>query len=228
MSGASGTNTVQNNQSVEQKIAQYLKQHPDFFNRHPELLDEMKLTHEVYGSVSLVERQILKLRQRSDEMQKKLNLLVANAGNNSELLNKCTDLCVSLIGAQSQQQMVDTLLAKLTYHFAVDNCQLWLCDDNGTLSHVNYTDLDTIRQLTDQRFINHDPVCGRVTESIAQLFGGDNELQSYAMIPLGEGAENGVIVLGSKQVDLFTADMGTLFLSLIGDVTEARLASYQD
>ena len=47
------------------------------------------------------------------------------------------------------------------------------------------------------------------------------------MIPLGENASIGVIALGSKDVDLFTADMGTLFLRLIGDVTEACLAKQE-
>jgi len=63
----------------------------------------------------------------------------------------------------------------------------------------------------------------RVTESINQLFDSEETLESYALIPLGEGAEVGIIALGSHNVELFTADMGTLFLRFIGDVAEACL-----
>jgi uncharacterized protein YigA (DUF484 family) len=62
-----------------------------------------------------------------------------------------------------------------------------------------------------------------MTESISQLFKTDKSLESYALIPLGEGAEVGVIALGSHDVELFTADMGTLFLRFIGDICHACL-----
>lgn len=220
------TKPLENNEIIEQKVVQYLLETPHFFERHQDLLEKLQLEHQVYGSVSLVERQILRLREKSEKLQQQLNELVTNAKDNNELLIKTSRLCVKLIEAQSEQQLVDILLQELRQNFSVDNSQLWLCNDSGTLSHVNYGDIETIQQLTGQHFIKEDPICGRVTESIAQLFGGDQELQSYAMIPLGESADLGAIVLGSKKVEFFTADMGTLFLRLIGDVAQASLAKY--
>lgn len=220
-------NSAEDRLKKEQEVAAYLEQHPEFFENHQEILEKLRLQHKVYGSVSLVERQILGLRNKAEKLQTQLNSLIDNAHNNGELLNKCAELFVAMIAAHSTQEMVDRLLEHLRDNFELDNVQLWLCDDAGTLHHVNYSDIEIIRQLTDQHFIQNDPVCGRVTESISQLFGGDHELESYSMIPLGENASIGVIALGSKDVDLFTADMGTLFLRLIGDVTEACLAKQE-
>lgn len=219
---------LEDNQIIEHKIVEYLQQVPDFFDRHPKLLDSLKLNHKVYGSVSLVERQILNLREKNVQLQSQLNDLLDNAETNSKLLQKCADLFVVLINARSEQEFVDSLLQRLHHNFELDNCQLWLCNDSGTLSHVNYTDHQTLQQLTDQSFIKDEPVCGRVTESISQLLGGDESLNSYAMIPLDTGAKMGLLILGSKDVELFTADMGTLFLRLIGDATEACLNAYHD
>lgn len=208
---------------VEGKIANYLEKNPEFFERHPQLLENLKINHKVYGSVSLVERQILNLRQRSETLQGRLNEMMDNAQVNSELLVKCSELAVNLIHAPTKQEVVDTLLKQIHDYFDIDDCQVWLCHNDDNLEHVNVSDIDTLRKLTDQQFIQDDPVCGRVTESISQLFNSEQNLESYALIPLGEGAEVGLIALGSHDVELFTADMGTLFLRFIGDVAEACL-----
>ena len=48
-----------------QDIAQYLADHPDFFDQNPELLAGMQLPHPHNGqAISLVERQSLMLRER--------------------------------------------------------------------------------------------------------------------------------------------------------------------
>nr|ACZ16582.1 unknown [uncultured bacterium] len=208
---------------VEGKIANYLEKNPEFFERHPQLLENLKINHKVYGSVSLVERQILNLRQRTESLQIRLNEMIDNAHVNSELLVKCSELAVNLIQVSTKQEVVDTLSKKIHDYFNIDDCQLWLCQNNDNLENVKVSDIDTLRKLTDQQFIQDDPVCGRVTESIGQLFDSETTLESYALIPLGEGAEVGIIALGSQNVELFTADMGTLFLRFIGDVAEACL-----
>ncbi|GAA4360015.1 DUF484 family protein [Kangiella marina] len=208
---------------VEGKIANYLEKNPEFFERHPQLLEELKINHRVYGSVSLVERQILNLRQRTETMQSRLNEMMDNAHVNSELLVKCSELAVNVIRAESKQQVIDILIEQMHDYFDIDDCQVWLCNNKDNLEKVQASDIDTLRKFTDQQFIQDDPVCGRVTESIAQLFESDKPLESYALIPLGEGAEVGIIALGSHNVELFTADMGTLFLRFIGDVAEACL-----
>ncbi|WP_223669937.1 DUF484 family protein [Kangiella shandongensis] len=217
--------TAEDLERVEGKIAAYLAKNPEFFERHPELLENLKIDHKIYGSVSLVERQILSLRNRSHDLQERLTEMLDNAQVNSDLLSKCSELAVTLIRAKTHQQVVDRLLQQLDHHFDIDDCQLWLCDNNEELDSVNYSDSDTLYKLTDLQFMHKDPVCGRMTESIAQLFKSDKELHSYAIIPLGGGAADGVIALGSTNVELFTADMGTLFLRFIGDVCEACLVT---
>ena len=208
---------------VEGKIASYLEKNPEFFERHPQLLEELKINHKVYGSVSLVERQLLSLRDRTESLQKRLNEMVVNAQDNSELLVKCSELAVRMVALEEKQQIVNYLKEQLAKHFEINDCQVWLCKNDWDLEGVNVSDVDTLRKLTDIQFIQDDPICGRMTESISQLFKVEDNLQSYALIPLGGGAEVGLIALGSEDVGLFTADMGTLFLRFIGDIFHACL-----
>ncbi len=220
--------TSSRNMIIEQKIVEYLEKHPDFFNHYNDLLNKLELNHNVYGSVSLVEKQILNLRDREEKLKQKLSILMQTANDNSELLLKATDLATLLIGARSEQELIDSLQKKMIEGFGLDACKIWLFDDNGTLNHVSYGDIHTIQQLTDQKFITNEPVCGRVTDSTVQIFDGEKNIQSYALIPLGEGAEVGIIALGSTDANLFTADLGTLFLRLIGDIMFASMEQYSN
>ncbi|MGL4601861.1 MAG: DUF484 family protein, partial [Plesiomonas sp.] len=54
---------------TEQAISRYLAEHPDFFNRHAPLLNSLQIPHHSHGAVSLIERQLLQLRQTVAEYQ---------------------------------------------------------------------------------------------------------------------------------------------------------------
>ena len=51
---------------TEDSIADYLQANPEFFERHSALLNNLRLPHDAGGpAVSLVERQVLVLRQKN-------------------------------------------------------------------------------------------------------------------------------------------------------------------
>ena len=45
-------------------VRDYLKDHPDFFERHPDMLDHLHISHSTGSAVSLVEKQVSVLRER--------------------------------------------------------------------------------------------------------------------------------------------------------------------
>ena len=72
--------SIHQDQKIESKdeergIVRFLRDHPDFFERHPELLADMLLPHETGSAVSLVERQVSVLREQWDDFKKKLQQL---------------------------------------------------------------------------------------------------------------------------------------------------------
>ena len=48
----------------EKNIITYLREHPDFFTTHPELLAKLSVVHPQKGTLSLVEAQLEQQRQQ--------------------------------------------------------------------------------------------------------------------------------------------------------------------
>src|SRR5690606_1674987 len=84
----------------EASIAGYLHQHPDFFERHEPLLTRLKLPHRRgSAAISLVERQVLALRENTQNLEGRLRDLIAVARDNDILVHKIHRLARQLIKA---------------------------------------------------------------------------------------------------------------------------------
>ena len=70
--------------SAEQVVA-YLKAHKNFFVDHEALLADISIPHETGKAVSLVERQVVVLRERNVELRERLTHLLDVARENDVL-----------------------------------------------------------------------------------------------------------------------------------------------
>ena len=64
----------------DEAVHEYLSEHPDFFERHDDLLNSLRLPHVTGGTVSLVERQVSMLRQKDLKLERRLRELLEVAG----------------------------------------------------------------------------------------------------------------------------------------------------
>ena len=74
------------------QVAAYLKLHPDFFLKRDDLLTEIEVAHPAGGAVSLLERQVSVLRERSVDLRHRLNSLLDNARTNDHLFEQTKKL----------------------------------------------------------------------------------------------------------------------------------------
>ena len=81
--------TVRKTDMREEDIASYLQEQPQFFENHAEMLAGIAIPHPYGGrTISLSERQMLALRDKNKELEKKLHELMAFGKENDELQNK--------------------------------------------------------------------------------------------------------------------------------------------
>ena len=89
-----------------ESVAAYLRQHPEFFVDHEELIPELRIPHQPGEAVSLVERQVKLLRERNIEMRHRLSQLMDVARDNDRLFDKTRRLVLDLLDAGSLEEVI--------------------------------------------------------------------------------------------------------------------------
>ncbi len=216
----------------EEDIAGYLHSHPNFFERHSKLLMGLQLAHRP-GSVaiSLVERQVAMLRERNSELERQLKDFVAVAKDNHALVEKIHQLAITFMEPLGGQERMEILETSLREDFLAERAVLILfaspqdaaLADNGFVKVVDRLDAG-LKPFAS--FLKAGrPRCGLLRGRQKTFAFAENapEISSAALIPLGEAAELGFIVIGSRDPDYFHPGKSMDFLSRLGELVSVAL-----
>lgn len=217
---------------TEESIAGYLQSNPDFFERHALLLAKLKLPH-VRGAatVSLVERQVLVLRDKNEKLEARLRELIEVARGNDALATKIHRLACRLIRARTAAAVIDAVEASLREDFGASDWLILLMSNKGpAFAQINSRHLRMIDpaaselKMFETLFESARPRCGQIRDSQRDfLFGPETvEIGSAALVPLGPQPAFGLLAISSPDTERFHPTMSTEFLARIGDlVSEA-------
>lgn len=213
-------------------VVDYLQQHPDFFDRNPSLLMDLKVSHETGGTaISLIERQISLLRQRSNDLERQLKDLVAVAKINDALVAKIHGLAIRLMTTTEIAERVELLETCLREEFRAERAALVLFAPlpggevlgEGFLKTVERGDKGLKPFASFLKSAR--PRCGIIRDRQKTFLFEDNagEISSAAQIPLGARAEHGFLVIGSSDPDYFNPGKGVDFLARLGELVAVAL-----
>lgn len=229
----SPSKTARATDSDDTRIAQYLAGHPEFFERHAGLLANLKLPHHRGdgSTVSLVERQVDVLREKSRELELRLRTLVENARANEGLAEKIHRLSTRLIHARTPEARLAAVEASLREEFDAREFVIVLANASSPLAKVEARFLrvaapdDVGFRSFDSLFASGKPRCGRVRDSQRDwLFPTSHAaVGSVALVPLGQAGGVGLLAIASPDVDHFNPTMSTDFLARIGELVGAAL-----
>lgn len=204
-------------------VAEYLRDHPDFFEGREALLADMLLPHGSGGTVSLVERQLGILRERNSDMRGRLDELVRTARTNHRIFERTLEISASLLDATDEADAARRFLDGLRSGFEVDSAHL-LAIDRGGLAPAVADAMPTTTEAEAREVVGNlmrpgRIVCGLLREKeLRFLFGESGQLvASAAVMPVELRGGMLLIALGSADADHFTPDMGTLFIRFLGD-----------
>jgi uncharacterized protein YigA (DUF484 family) len=204
----------------DEDVRDYLKLHADFFERHPDMLDYLHITHSSGNAVSLVEKQVSVLRERNMEMRRRLNTLTDNARDNDRLYESTRALVLELLDAGNAEDLGRAFHASMQADFGVEHASMILFGDPGNSgAYCRVEAADAARIEIGALLKNRKATCGVLRkEELSYLFPGAGDIGSAAVMPLHKGADLGVIAVGSSDAEHYTSSMGTLFLGHIADV----------
>jgi uncharacterized protein YigA (DUF484 family) len=219
---------------TETDIANYLAQTPGFFERHAGLLATVQLQHP-HGAraVSLQERQAEMLRDKIKGLELRIVDMIRNGQDNVTLADRLHRWTLAVMRAAGTPSVLpDVLLAELRHQFMIPQASLRLW---GVAPEHEAAEFAASVSADVKAFASSltQPYCGVNSGFEAARWLGLSEsggtATSLALIPLSqvganEGKPFGLLVLGSPDPTRYTAEMGTDFLTRVGEIASAGLA----
>lgn len=204
-----------------EEVAQFLNQHPEFFEEYADMLAEVQIPHPHGGrAIPISERQILSLREKSRRLESKLGELIRFGEQNDAITDKLHRMTIALIGAKDVAGVLHVLGFNLREDFAVPHVvvRVWddfPQDDAASVSREARTFAEGL----------NGPYCSAHAMADTLTWFGDaaSRLRSFAYVPLRSDKTIGLLALASEDPQRFYPEMGTLYLRRLGEIAAAAL-----
>jgi uncharacterized protein YigA (DUF484 family) len=206
---------------TENDIAQYLANNPAFFERHAELLGSVQLSSP-HGqrAVSLQERQMEMLRERIKGLEFKIVEMIRNSQDNVAIADRLYRYTRAILLTAEAAELPARMVETLQHEFMIPQAAIRLWGVDAAYAQAASDDVKSFAASLTL------PYCGLNAGFEATGWLADpGTVMSLAMIPLRQGdTAFGLLVLGSPDPTRYAAEMGTEFLSRIGEVSSAALS----
>jgi uncharacterized protein YigA (DUF484 family) len=210
-----------------EEVAQYLEDHPQFFEEYAEQMSRLVIPHPYGGrTISITERQMLALRDKNRKLEGKLAELVGFGEENDVIGEKMHRLGVAIIAAGSFQAVIHTLNFHLRDDFAIPlfALRLWQIPVDAAELPDFVGVAEELQSFTETLT---QPYCGSTSGFETASWFGDAaaQVRSQGLIALRNGGgATGLMALGSEDPQRFYSGMGTLYLQRLGEMASAALA----
>lgn len=205
-------------------VAQYLRDHPEFFDEYAETLAQIYVPHPHGGrAIPISERQIVTLRDKTRALETKLRELVQFGQENDAIIERLHRITLAVMMARD----VDTLLASLYYNlredFGVPHVALRLWSDGGwqrpEFGEIS-AEVRVFAESLTQPYLSPNPMF-----ETADWFGdGAGALASFAYVALRTEQSFGLLALASEDATRFAPEVGTLYVKRLGEIVSVAAA----
>jgi uncharacterized protein YigA (DUF484 family) len=206
-----------------EEVAQFLNQHPEFFEDYAEMLAEVVIPHPHGGrAIPISERQILSLREKARRLESKLGELIRFGEQNDAITDKLHRMTLALIGAREIETVLHVLGFNLREDFAVPHVAVRLWDGYG--GDEPGADVASEEARAFAAGLNGPYCSAHAMVDTAGWFGeAAPHLRSFAYVPLRNAQAFGLLALASEDPQRFYPEMGTLYLRRLGEIAAAAL-----
>ena len=219
---------------TEQDIAEYLVHTPGFFERHAELLGAIQLTSpHGHRAVSLQERQMEMLRERIKGLELKIMEMIRHGQENMTMADRLHQWTRAILANVNPAELPGRVVSELKHQFLIPQAAIRLWEVDAAWAGAGFAQgvSEDVRILAASQ---GGPYCGPASGfEAASWLKADAEglpTASIAMVPLRQALEGaasatfGLLVLGSPDPMRYSAEMGTDFLSRVGEIASAGLS----
>ena len=216
---------------TEQDIADYLKNHPDFFTHRPELLQQLSIPHShEEGTISLVEAQLAQQREQIKTLTQLLEKF-------HQLAHQEADIFFALLPLQKKLFQTEDFIAineKLddwAKGYELEGAKILLFTDswqkNNSIPEQHWLDRKAFELIRLERMGLRQFYLGDLSNKEKALMFLPEELPigSVAICRLGGTPQKptALLLFKSRDTDRFHNDQDTTFLRHLVDIVELHL-----
>ena len=194
----------------------FLLDNLDFFETRESLVSELKFKHSQSSASSILERQVIKLREEHRNIIELLRSFIDIASINEDLFKKSKDLTLKILESDTEEDIKKTVEQSFKKDFEVDKCMLEFYDNNA---------LDKIEETTGLSMHKGAIHCGSFSNEKMLFLFSDKKIESLVIAVIVIGEKIGLLKLGSYDRTKYLGDEDTTFIEYIRDILEKKLAS---
>jgi len=220
--------------SAAQVIA-FLRRHPDFLFRHPELLDiqSSPARHADGQVVDIQHFMVERLRQDVAKLRANQDEIIANSRDNLVTQERIHKAVLAMLEAETFEEFIDIITGDLVLLLEVDVVCLCIERTEGYHRRPKLDGLELLEQGAVDRIMGKGKQVMLRDEAVGdpEVFGGAAELvRSDALIRLkpSKAAPNALLAFGTRHPGYFHPGQGTELLSFLGRIIEFGIRSWLD
>ncbi len=212
-------------------IATFLKQNPDFFMHHPDVLELIKLPAKNQGNriVDLHQFIVGKLRRDVAKLKAEQEEFIANTRDNVHTQQRIHQAILKLIQADTLNNLLQIICGDLPVLLEVDRAIFCLERTQKNYRHLQDMpvrflkpgSVDKILGSAEQNIILRDDIQG---DDLLYSSGTSlSQVRSDALLRVNLKQVKGLLVFATRHPGYFDADQGTDFLEFMAKVIEITL-----
>ena len=217
------------------QVADYLRQHPEFLVRHPDLLDAQVVPGRRKGDgvVDLQQFMVERLRRDIARLKADQDDLLANSRDNLSTQDRIHKAVLALLAAESLEHFVGIVASDLAVLLDVDTVALCVEAVGGEASKLRADGVQALAPGTIDRVLGADraALLRDDTTGDAEIFdAGAGLVRSDALIRLrfGDDAPQGMIAFGTRHPGYFDSGQGTELLHFLARIIEHCVRAWLD
>jgi uncharacterized protein YigA (DUF484 family) len=217
------------------QVADYLRQHPEFLVRHPDLLDAQVVPGRRKGDgvVDLQQFMVERLRRDVARLKADQDDLLANSRDNLSTQDRIHKAVLALLAAESLEHFVEIVATDLAVLLDVDAVALCVEAVDGKANELRADGVQVLAPGAVDRVLGTDraALLRDDTTGDAEIFdAGAGLVRSDALIRLrfGDDAPQGLIAFGTRHPGYFDSGQGTELLHFLARIIEHCVRAWLD